>query len=236
MCMCFENASNGLGARLRRLRVQGCHCGAPNIARCRAGAAHECLYIGMDELDDNFPTQCPTDAIMTSSIGGITEYNSYEFGGVSKDKVYVSGYKKHLVRYDPAGDKQVTDEDDAFYPASPGLDVIHAPGGVHIVASMEASKLLINIPVDATLAASGNPSVYDIKPDRGMKEQPGPNTFVLGGANFDAIKGLISCIPVLAIICASCGATSLRTRHEPRLCNISPSTMSARYTNGMFHS
>ena len=118
------------------------------------------------------------------------------FGGVSSDKLFVAGYKKHLVRYDPGGAKQVTDQDDAFYPASPGLDVIHAPGGVHIVASMEASKLLINMPVDATLAASGNPSVYDIKPDRGMKEQPGPNTFVLGGANFDAITGVNPWFPV----------------------------------------
>lgn len=111
----------------------------------------------MDVLDDVCPTQCPADAIMTSSIGGIAEYNTYAFGGVSRDKLFVSGYKKHLVRYDPAGDKQLTDKYDAFYPASPGLDVIHAPGGVHIVASMEASKMLINMPVDATLAASGNP-------------------------------------------------------------------------------
>ena len=82
----------------------------------------------MDELDDVFPTQCPPNAIMASSIGGITEYNSYVFGGVSSDKLFVAGYKKHLVRYDPGGAKQVTDQDDAFYPASPGLDVIHAPG------------------------------------------------------------------------------------------------------------
>jgi hypothetical protein len=173
--------------------VQGCHCGAPNLARCRAGAAHECKFIGMDALRNDFPTQCAPDALMTSAIGGITEYNSYAFGGAHKNKLFVAGYKKHVIRYDPVADKQVTDKDDAFYPPSPGLDIVHAPAGVHLVASMEASKLLINMPVDATLAANGNPSVYDIMPDRGMMAQTGPNTFVLGGANFDAITGEPPC-------------------------------------------
>lgn len=178
--------------------LQGCHCGAPNIARCRAGDKRDCAFTGLDQLKDNFPTQCAPDTIMTSSIGGITEYNSFAFGGAHKDKLFVAGYKKHVIRYDPVADKQVTDKDDAFYPSSPGLDITHAPAGVHLVASMEASKLLVNIPVDATLAGNGNPSVYDILPDRGMMTQPGPNTFVIGGAHFDAIPG--ACLPT-----ATCG-------------------------------
>lgn len=88
---------------------------------------------------------------------------------------------------------QVTDKDDQFYPGSPGIDIVHAPAGVHLIASLEASKILINVPVDAQLIASGNPSVYDISPDRGMATQPGANTFVIGGANFDTIEGTFAC-------------------------------------------
>jgi hypothetical protein len=70
--------------------------------------------------------------------------------------------------------------------------VAHAPGGVHLIASLDASSLLVNVPVDEKLVTGGNPSVYDINPDRGMATQPGPNTFVIGEANFDAITGTCS--------------------------------------------
>ena len=91
------------------------------------------------------------------------------------------------------------------------------------MSSMEASKLLINMPVDATLADSGNPSVYDIKPDRGMKEQPGPNTFVLGGANFDAITGVNPWFPVALL-------STLATATLPIVCFSTRAAKTARYT------
>lgn len=105
---------------------------------------------------------------------------------------------------------QVTDKDDQFYPGLPGIDVIHAPAGVHLVASLEASKILINLPVDSELVASGNPSVYDITPDRGMATQPGANTFVIGGANFDAIKGefVYCCLPASCTYCTPASSTT----------------------------
>ena len=54
---------------------------------------------------------------------------------------------------------------------------------------MKKDQILFNVPVDATLVNNGNPSVYDILPDRGMKAQSGPNTFIIGGANFNALTG-----------------------------------------------
>ena len=169
--------------------MQGCYTGAPNIARCRAGSQNECKYIPMDQLVDSFPSQCMPDKMLPSSIGGITEYNSYAFGGAYFGRLFIAGYKKHVFRYDPETGKDVTDKDDAFYPASAGLDILHAPGGVHIVAGVDKGVLLFNVPVDATLVNNGNPSVFDIVPDRGMKAQPGPNTFTIGGANFMALTG-----------------------------------------------
>jgi hypothetical protein len=126
---------------------------------------------------------------MPSSIGGIMEYNSYAFGGAYYGRVYVAGYKKHLIRYDPVANKQVADKDDAFYPPSPSLDVVPLPAGAHFAANLDGNTLYINVPVDATLAANGNPSVYDVFPDRGLTSQSGPNTFIIGGANFNAITG-----------------------------------------------
>lgn len=171
------------------LCAQGCYAGAPNIARCRAGVLNECKFIPMDKLVDSFPEQCKPDTILPSSVGGMTEYNSYAFGGAYSGRIFIAGYKKHVVRFDPETGKSVTDKDDAFYPASAGLDILHAPAGVHIVASMDKGQLLFNVPLDATLVNNGNPSVFDIVPDRGMKVQPGPNTFTIGGANFNALKG-----------------------------------------------
>eukprot|EP00892_Ulva_mutabilis_P000625 jgi/Ulvmu1/10563/UM065_0017.1 len=169
---------------------EGCYVGAPNIARCRNGVLNECKYVPMDQLIDSFPTQCKPDTMLPSSIGGITEYNSYAFGGAYLGRLFIAGYKKHVIRFDPETGKDVTDKDDAFYPASAGLDILHAPAGVHIVASMDKGQLLFNVPVDATLVNNGNPSVYDIVPDRGMKAQPGANTFTIGGANFLALTGV----------------------------------------------
>lgn len=169
--------------------VQGCYAGAPNLARCRQGISHECKFIAMTNLKNDFPTQCKPDKMFNSAIGGITEYNSYAFGGAFKGRLFIAGYKKHAIRYNPNTGKQVTDKDDANYPSSPGLDMIHGPGGAHIIASFKKGQILINVPVDATVMNNGNPSVYDILPDRGMKVQRGPNTFIIGGANFNALNG-----------------------------------------------
>lgn len=90
------------------LCVQGCYAGSPNIARCRAGVLNECKYIPMDKLVDSFPEQCKPDTILPSSIGGMTEYNSYAFGGAYSGRIFIAGYKKHVVRFDPETGKSVT--------------------------------------------------------------------------------------------------------------------------------
>ena len=170
--------------------MQGCHLGAPNIARCRAGAAHECAYIPFGELTTDAALKtCAPDAIITSPIGGVAEFNSYVFGGVLLGRLYVASYKKHIVRFNPADGKQITDKEDSAYPPSPALDVVHAPGGVHIAASMQASKILVNYPIDATVASHGTPTVYDVLPNKALVAPSGPVTFTVGGANFDAITG-----------------------------------------------
>jgi hypothetical protein len=117
------------------------------------------------------------------------EYNSYAFGGLLHSRVYIPVFKKHTVRYNVADGKQIPDKDDPGYPSFPVLDIEHGPGGVQIGASMTSNQILINYPIDATLTASGNPSVFDIKPEKGLKVQKGANTFVIGGANFNSIKG-----------------------------------------------
>lgn len=53
------------------------------------------------------PLTCAPDAILPSSIGGITEYNSYAFGGAMRGKLFVAGYKKHVFRFDPTEKKIV---------------------------------------------------------------------------------------------------------------------------------
>ena len=169
--------------------VQGCYAGAPNLSRCRQGVAHECKFIALNKLQNDFPTQCKPDKVLPSAIGGITEYNSYAFGGAYRGQLFIAGYSRHTIRFNPNTGKDVPDKSNANYPASPGLDIIHAPGGVHIVASFKQEQILFNVPVDATLVNNGNPSVFDIMPDRGMKAQPGPNTFIIGGANFNALQG-----------------------------------------------
>lgn len=190
---------SGPHALQRTACLQGCFAGAPNIARCRAGLTGECKFIPMDKLVEDFPTQCKPDTMLESSIGGITEYHSYAFGGAYLGRLFIAGYKKHVFRFDPETGKVVADKDDAFYPASAGLDILHAPAGVHIVAGMDQDQILFNVPVDATLLNNGNPSVYDIVPDRGMKVQPGPNTFTIGGANFLALTG--ACLSVVSLPC-----------------------------------
>lgn len=173
-----------------RAREQGCYLGSPNIARCRAGATSECAFIPFDDLtNDATAKTCKPDAIITSPIGGVAEFNSYAFGGVLLGRLYICSYKKHLVRFNPADGKQITDKQDSSYPASPSLDVVHAPAGVHIAASMEASKILINYPIDATVASHGTPTVYDVLPGKALVTQGGAITFHVGGANFDAITG-----------------------------------------------
>jgi hypothetical protein len=93
--------------------MQGCHGGFPNLARCRAGAKHECAFTAHESVTDT-PPNCAPDAVLESSIGGITEYHSYAFGGAFKDKLFIAGYQKHLFRYDPAEGKTVTDKDDSI--------------------------------------------------------------------------------------------------------------------------
>ena len=172
--------------------LQGCYVGSPNIARCRAGDERECQFTAMHELEDsNNPKVCAPDAMLSSALGGPMEFNSWVFGGVYYGRIFVPTYKRYMVWYNPEEGKSVQDTQDSFYPSSPSLDVVHAPGGVHLAASIEASEILINYPVDADMAAHRNPSLYDIVPNKALRAQQGRNTFVIGGAHFDAITGAL---------------------------------------------
>lgn len=67
--------------------------------------------------------------------------------------------------------------------------------GTHALAScstrLRASQVLT--PLDAVVAKHSNPTLYDIVPNVGAKKQgAGGHTFIIGGANFNAIQGASS--------------------------------------------
>lgn len=167
--------------------TQGSFFGHPNIARCRGGSTLECAFVSLEK--DAAPNFNPPDSLLPSGLGGLMEYSSYAFGGAYYGNLFIGRYKRATFRYTVETQTFIDDLHDADYPSSPGIDVAHAPAGVHIIASFADGRVLINYPVDQTVAKSGNPSVYDILPTKASKSQPTPNTFTVGGANFDKIKG-----------------------------------------------
>lgn len=167
-----------------------CYCGSPNIARCRAGATRECSFVHMDTGSGQ--QFCKPTRTLPSAIGGPMQYNSYAFGGAYYGELFIPSYKKNMVRYNIQRNAYITDKQDPNYPNSPGIDAAHGPGGVHLVASFEKNKLLINYPVDPTVVNGGNPSLYDIVPNKALQTQSGPNTFVIGGENLGKITGEVT--------------------------------------------
>ena len=191
----INNLRGGLSdvsAKTATLLLQGCYLGHPNLSRCRAGDTAHCTYIRMGDVGTPFQAPapfCPPDAVMYSPTCGLIEYRSYAFGGVYDGDVFVSGYLQQSYHYFTQSKRVLGDTEDSLYPSSLGVGMTQAPGGVHVYADFANGKILFNRPSDPDLLKNNNPSLYDIMPMKAACTQTGPNTFIIGGENFNHIKG-----------------------------------------------
>jgi hypothetical protein len=75
---------------------------------------------------------------------------------------------------------------DAAYIGGKATDIILAPAGVQILASLLDKKIHVLKPVDTVVNSHQIPTIYDITPVKGAKTQGVKGqTFVIGGANFN---------------------------------------------------
>ena len=124
------------------------------------------------------------------------EHTAHVFNGYYDKWVFMSKYTSASLHYDPVNKIESSDDDSAgTYPLSIGTDISRGPAGVHLVSNYADKQYSFNIPEDETVVAGGKPSVYDISPNKGAVTQPAPNTFILGGENFD----LLPSAPLLSV-------------------------------------
>jgi hypothetical protein len=75
---------------------------------------------------------------------------------------------------------------DSSYPAIYATDIILAPGGVQIAASLQDNQVQILKPYDNVIALHTIPTIFDVVPAKGARAQgAGGHTFTIGGANLN---------------------------------------------------
>ena len=161
-----------------------------------------CAYVSME--DQTTPVgsgYCPPSVNTYAAQTGMLEHRAHVFNGVYDDVIFIGSYTHGSFHYNPASDSVSTDEGSAgTYPLSEGIDFATAPAGVHMVSQyddqndsdkIKLSNYVFNLPDDPVVALNGNPSVYDIHPNKAASTQTNPNTFVLGGENFHHLPGTV---------------------------------------------
>jgi glucose/arabinose dehydrogenase/N-acetylneuraminic acid mutarotase len=148
--------------------------GHPNRNRGRYDP-RQCIY--RDQTEPSIPTEF-TQAIdlVTSAVGGITEYRAGTFGGKMRGELLIQRFGTRTRRVKLSDDKRWTVDDKALEPNTTALDVTTGPGGVVLAMDYLGDRVRVLSPVDA--AAFGL-TVYDIYPWRAPST--GGQRFEIGG-------------------------------------------------------